>query len=665
MAKCNFKYGEYFCPFDTEEGSNLCIFHLPVENKDPKKFWQYFRNYLKVLIEKTEDSNIVKANESHPLFLIGKDELDEKLYVNYNNKIKERETWFFIGFQFPSMNSEYNFDAFTFASCEFSEAKFTGNAYFNNLKFLDSAIFFKTEFLGETVFYSTQFYANTDFKRAEFKDNTRFDNAEFSRYANFRHATFCRKVDFQMTSFLNFADFEDAKFILYSNFSSAKFKHQVFFNNTKFYNDVNFKKAKFSDFADFNSSKFIYNSNFDQTIFSGITNFKRTLINGKLSFINSNINNKLIFEGIDIKANSLLLFWNLYFGQGKSDIEAKEVVKGTFEGSIYTSNGSIIFMDIPEGMDRISFIHTEIYYDRPYIKFYNVGWGTNPKNFLFDTNFIFLKQIDSWKKLFESDDIELLSEIFNITMLLTKNERKRIDALIQQDAISNNFSQKTISENKLIKSLALKFIFPEPYTKDNLKDFINAIFCVDIENRNKLKKLISLDVERITREIRRFYEDFGNYPDAGDYYIAEMEYRRVRTSFTLKPIKTLFFRLALELYKLFSYYGESPSRAFLWLLFILFGGGLVYLFTGFKYFENTIAYRLIFDFSKFGKTISDYFCKAIPFAFSNLIPGYFRFASQTYQPTSQWTTIISLIEGTLGITLLTLFLLAVRRRFRR
>jgi hypothetical protein len=151
----------------------------------------------------------------------------------------------------------------------------------------------------------------------------------------------------------------------------------------------------------------------------------------------------------------------------------------------------------------------------------------------------------------------------------------------------------------------------------------------------KLPDLVRQDVERIAREIRKFYETYGNYSDAGNYHIAEMDYRRVQAGWP-----KWFSRLILEGYRCLSLYGESPGRALiglliLWLLFALF-----YPLLGLSY----------------GSATSLSFLSLFPFV--SRIQG--DAATQ-----SGLVKFVSGFQALVGTSVLTLFLLAIRRRFRR
>ena len=172
------------------------------------------------------------------------------------------------------------------------------------------------------------------------------------------------------------------------------------------------------------------------------------------------------------------------------------------------------------------------------------------------------------------------------------------------------------------------------------------------------ERLVKRDVERIAREIRRFYEEYGSYPDAGDYYIAEMDYRRTQTPrFSLRG-------LALMLYKQVTNYGESPGRALMSLLFVCLGSTMGYLLVGFDQGRHTVEPLFKSGWPYLGAPLKD-FGLSLLYALTSLVPGWFRTQSQTFTPGSVWTTAVTICEAAAGVAVLALFLLAVRRRFRR
>jgi hypothetical protein len=301
--------------------------------------------------------------------------------------------------------------------------------------------------------------------------------------------------------------------------------------------------------------------------------------------------------------------------------------QGHLEGRSTAHAGEVVFSDIAKGMNRVSFLHTHIYHERPLVWFFNVQWLTGKADqYLFDAKLVYNQERD-WPQL-------------------TPPHRE--------------------------KQLLRLFSLP------------------DNPQEGELVRLVRLDVERTSREIRRYYEDFGNYPDAGNYYIAEMDYRRVRTPWWPKNpaellneprrlarvwrrfrdvLSSAVHRLALELYRFFSVYGEAPGRALFCLVGVQVAFAVAYMFTGFKVTLNdgspwTVCYRLASDPANTARFLQD-IPRAILFALVNLVPGYFRGQSQAMAPTSEWTSCLATIEAVFGVTLITLFLLALRRRFRR
>lgn len=621
MAKCSFETEGYSCPFDSKEDETLCIFHLPVEKKDTDEFWKCLANYLIVLIENTNDNLIKevyylektktlsdaikeasekdKTNKLIIPWIILKDDIE--LQVIYNQKVKRDAVWKFTGFQFPQMNSKFNFQNFVFYLSDFTDTQFTGYSSFKNAKFLGKLNFRKAKFKG-----------NVSFRRSKFRGYTSFIDTIFSSHAGFSETKFSESVVFR-----------SAEFAKYAYFRWVDFAGNVNFNHTKFYGKVSFKGSQFLRRTFFSGAEFFENTLFSKVKLWRDLNFSRTIIHSHLTFNSCNIYNQLFFEGIHILENGLLLLWNINFMHGISYINIdKETLKG--EITVPVQAGTIIFKDIPYGMNRISFLHTQIYYDRPYIRFFNVHWETEPIKFLFDANFVF-NQEKNWNNFISGGELKSILPIFS-----------------------------------------MPGIHRQPYR------------ALPEAEKHKLENLVKLDVERISREIRKFYEDFGNYPDAGDYYIAEMEYRRCQIFhlpknsfyyipnlfklFVTKP-KLFLYWLAISFYKWVSKYGESPSKALYWLICTIFVSAGIYLYAGFGINDSqSIKYYFYPKFPDLSLFIVNFF-KSLLFALCNLIPNIARF--HNFQYLTPWTIFFSFLEGIFGVSIITLFLLAIRRRFRR
>jgi len=361
--------------------------------------------------------------------------------------------------------------------------------------------------------------------------------------------------------------------------------------------DADFSDAQFSGVADFRGSQFLGSVDFEDAKFRDKSYFIGTQFKGIADFSFCSLRNRMHFAGAKITPAAAILLWGLNFDRATHWISMDP---GDRTGKLSDPIGQVVCRDIPElmeagrpgGMGRVSFLHTAIIDERPYVLFENVHWERNPRSFIFDAQFVF----PGTRRLgLPANKLEKLPKLFN----------------------------------------------------------------ADGSDLDTTMPLVRQDTERIAREIRKYYEAYGNYADAGDYYVAEMEYRRCREPWI--PGKSFFTRLALESDKWVSKYGEAPSRSLICLLAIIFLSALAYLFTGFKFLDATHQ-RLWFVPGPALPTLADYGL-AVLYAFANVVPGWFR--PQTMGPACTATQVISIIQAILGIIVLTLFVLAIRRRFSR
>jgi len=389
-------------------------------------------------------------------------------------------------------------------------------------------------------------------------------------------------AQFQGDAYFRFAQFQGDAYFLFAQFqgdaefSFAQFQGYTYFLPARFQGAAYFSFAQFQGAADFRSAQF-----------QAPTYFPRAKIESLMNFSSIKVRNRLLFAGTDFGANARILLWNIDFVYGTSDIKMEN---GHTKGRIIEPAGQVVFQDIPKGINQVSFLHTDILTDRLCVRFSNVKWEKDAKKFIFDANFAFIKNWnrDTLQKItgLPEDVINTLPQIFFVATLVPKTDADKE------------------------------------------------------ENINRCEPLIKEDVERIAREIRLSYERYGNYPEAGDYYIAEMDYKRAKTS--KKSLRPLLFWLALSLYAWVSIYGESPSRALGWILGLLFLPGLV--------------------IGLFNRLCLMQFVNLCGYVLANMI------ALQAPSPEllrAFNSSLFWMAHKILGISVITLFLLAVRRRFRR
>jgi hypothetical protein len=262
--KCRYSYGDYHCPFDAKKDKELCIFHLPVDEKNEEEFWKNFANYFIILIEKdkklknhydfqTDFETAVKLDRLGKLpkrFWIY-DKKDESLYVDYSNKVINESTWEFVGFQFLKMDDRYNFRDFIFPSVDFSSAQFSHKADFIKVEFSGKANFDGAEFLDEVDFSGAKFLDDVFFSMAQFSGKTNFKQVQFSGTADFWMAQFSHEVCFGSAQFSGTADFSEVEFSEKADFNNVEFSSKADFSEVDFLGEVDFNWAQFLSKADF------------------------------------------------------------------------------------------------------------------------------------------------------------------------------------------------------------------------------------------------------------------------------------------------------------------------------------------------------------------------------------------------------------------------------
>ncbi|MCB2230228.1 pentapeptide repeat-containing protein [bacterium] len=168
------------------------------------------------------------------------------------------------------------------------------------------------------------------------------------------------------------------------------------------------------------------------------------------------------------------------------------------------------------------------------------------------------------------------------------------------------------------------------------------------------------------QQLKKNSESNQDYVRAGQWFYRETEIRRQMAGENCG--KRRFARLhqwftceTYALYKAVSEYGENYPRAFLWLagLWVVFG--FWYFFTGFDFADRHVEYHMCWDCTRFsGEHILD-FLRALLFSAAAMALQVGR----TVKATSTGTVFGVIVQLICTATILPLFLLALRRKFRR
>ncbi len=154
-------------------------------------------------------------------------------------------------------------------------------------------------------------------------------------------------------------------------------------------------------------------------------------------------------------------------------------------------------------------------------------------------------------------------------------------------------------------------------------------------------------IEETYRQLKINYEARGSYGQAGDFHYGEMEMQRLAQK-----------RVVLNtLYKWFSGYGERYLRAF-WSIIIFTGlCAWFYLMIGIKAGSETINYEWAFNW----QFCCDCFSGAVLHALE--VATFAR--RPVFTAVSKWTSGIEIIQRITTPILVTLLILAIKRRFKR
>jgi uncharacterized protein YjbI with pentapeptide repeats len=452
-------------------------------------------------------------------------------------------------------------------------------------------------------FFLAKFQGEANFSEVQFQGKANFWKAKFQGWANFSEAQFQGGAYFSWAQFQEGADFSEVQFQGKANFQWAQFQGGASFSGAQFQEGANFLGAKFQEGASFLEAEFQGEVSFWRAQFQGKANFREAKIFSEILFKDTLFSDLVDFRGAELSEHG---------DKSRQKIYGRLI----FEGIEITDPAKLVLMGISNPDPE----HCGIAF-----------WLTRTP-------------------------IVRGAEIRGTTLF---DERGRMVAL-------EEYAERVLEKDK--KGL------------ENLPEEERRRREREIERRNRDLRLQSY------RAVRLNLEDEGMFPEAGELYVREMSikgddkpllrcfllpwdlvknfFKKMFKRSKIKNDKELGgcgYKVLLLAYRCLSKYGESWLRPLGWLLLVLILFSVVYMFTGFEGMEYSYSLFSKYGIISFQGLLRD-FSWALIYSFKSLIPGFGQLSPRS---TSAWTAALTVVEGVLGAVIITLLLLAIRRRFRR
>lgn len=445
------------------------------------------------------------------------------------------------------------------------------------------------------------------FRERTFEKSIDFSSCKFTKYVNFSKTKFKDCVYFQDSQFLEGALFIKTEFADYVYFTGARFSDDTDFYDAEFREGVDFDSVRFDRKVSFADTRFLRNVelyraqvneiNFGGTLFSSYINLTDTEFKGSAYFRDTHFNDRAIF------ANARFLK-NVYFIGTK--FQYAKFSAALFLGTCLFEHATV------DGLVDLSEVVTE-----------------SAEKMVFRSmkldRISFLKT-DVTKFSFEGVSWSVLKERY---LGFFKLQRRGIfdESRLKIDATED----MTLAPKK----------YKRPFFRNR--------------NPRELSQLALLEV--LYRQLKNNYERNGNYGEAGDFHIGEMETRRKQLTWRDKDF------YPINLYRIFSYYGENWLLALSWLLLLVIGlPSFLYMYLfGLEYSRDN---ALILYTFKPSLNILRWITDALAVIFYSLKVSLLQ-RPQEIVPANTAGIILSGFQSIAGPALIALFLLALRRRFKR
>ncbi|MCK4310012.1 MAG: pentapeptide repeat-containing protein [Methanomicrobia archaeon] len=468
--------------------------------------------------------------------------------VLFEQKLKEKiergdtDSYDFSGFVFPAPIDFSKYTS-TFIDADFSNAVFEEEVNFKGATF-------KGE---ETKFRNTVFKRNAHFEDAIFEGKATFISATFEQAVFFQREndkekiTFQDGVTFSYTRFGGYTNFGDVRFKNYANFEHSIFQVGAFFERAKFLDS----RISFDD-AEFYGEVYFANAEFNEI--DGYTTFRDAKFKGVTYFLETTF-----FENVYFDDTTFGKISHFNFAKFKGD-------KTWFNNAIFENN--VFFKNV-------TFEKDTIFYGAEFNKIADFSDTSfegemNLDNVVFRDN-VYFKNTDFG----EIEEIKL-SATFERMLIFKPKILYKLD----------------LGEFKALEYTEIKANLTETEFKDVYLSNVNFIDCTWPEDYKVYEEthmnddLSYRDLEKIYRNIKISFQNYGDNEMAGYFLYREKEMKREGTLFFKDP----FYWALIHLYWGTCGYGERFSFILFWSFGTMVGFALLFWILGIEI--NTRPYRL-------------------------------------------------------------------------
>lgn len=395
--------------------------------------------------------------------------------------------------------------------------------------------------------------------------------------------------------------------------------------------DVNFEKFNFSSLPkSFFGSRPIY---FDYSKFKKCV-FESIILKRDISFFNSTFDDTK-FRNTEFRGNTINFVGARFDGNtipfGNCVFHLAESVR--FGQSKFSSKSSPFSRSCMKTR-KVDFQHAEISADKFYI------FVTDESAPVYNDHYLV---INAEEIFFEHLNLEGHFSYTNGTNNLSPSPIVTFSLINFSQMKSGTFVNANLENARFIYSKIDNVYFANvKWRKQNGKLILYDEF-------NRADKHDIEDVRRIYVQLKRNYEENRDYRNAGDWFYREQEIVRKNLASNRGRIIRILRQHIFSFYPMYKYisnYGESFTRPFGWLIGVL-------LFFGYCY--------NILSLATFSEPLLCTFLEGLKFSFLVMTFQY----TKRFEVISEPIFFLSVFQILLTAILVPLFLLALRRRFRR